>query len=67
MFHCPITLNFCLDTKKFNEDINSKLSPESDIYFLGLDRGEKHLVYYTIVDRNGKMILGGQGSFNEIG
>lgn len=66
VFHCPITLNFCLDTKKFNEDINSQLLPKSDIYFLGLDRGEKHLVYYSIVDQNGKMIPGGQGSFNEI-
>lgn len=64
VFHCPITLNFCLDTKKFNEAINSELSPKSDIYFLGLDRGEKHLVYYSIVDQNEKMI--DQGSFNEI-
>lgn len=66
VFHCPITLNFCLDTKWFNQDINTQLSSDWDVYFLGLDRGEKHLVYYSIVDKNGIMIPGGQGSFNEI-
>lgn len=73
-FHCPIKINykatgssnFKFALSETNQFINSQLSSKSDIYFLGLDRGEKHLVYYSIVDQNGKMILGGQGSFNEI-
>jgi CRISPR-associated protein Cpf1 len=64
VFHCPITLNFCLNDEKLNDIINTELSPKSDIYFLGLDRGEKHLVYYSIVDQDGKMI--DQWSFNEL-
>lgn len=70
-FHCPIKLNY-----KSTGNSNPKYAlPEnnrrvndsfaiSDTYFLGLDRGEKHLIYYSLVDQQGNMVPDGQGSLN---
>ena len=63
-FHCSITLNREADSiYRFNNHINNFLS-ENDINIIGVDRGEKNLAYYSIIDKNGKKIDG--GSFNEI-
>jgi CRISPR-associated protein Cpf1 len=50
-FHCPITLNFKAGgNKNVNDIINSSFSETNNIQFLGIDRGEKHLIYYTLSD-----------------
>ncbi len=65
IFYCPITLNFCLKNNRINDFINRKLVENSDdIRFIGIDRGEKHLAYYSVVDKNGDILE--QGSFNKI-
>ena len=71
-FHCPIKLNYKAKSYRkpeysfgeINETLNQWLTNSEEIYFLGLDRGEKHLVYYSLVDSNGTLIK--QGSFNVI-
>lgn len=63
-FHCPITLNREAGSiYRFNDYVNNFLS-ESRINIIGVDRGEKHLAYYSVIDQKGKKIDG--GSFNEI-
>lgn len=60
LFHCPITLyyrekNYSKPEYAFGE-INNHINDNfqnQEIYFLGLDRGEKHLIYYSLVDKNG--------------
>lgn len=64
VFHVPITLNFCLKNEKVNDLVNESFSKQQEIYFLGLDRGEKHLVYYVLVNGKGQIVE--QGSFNNI-
>ncbi len=65
LFHCPITLNFGCKISKFNKEINEMMIANSkQVRFLGIDRGERHLVYYSLIDREGEIIE--QGSFNEI-
>jgi hypothetical protein len=65
VFHCPITLNFCIKSSKLNDEINILASENSDdIRFIGIDRGEKHLAYYSVINQKGEII--DQGSFNEI-
>lgn len=64
VFHCPITLNFCLKENKINSLVNEKLTEDNEVCFLGIDRGEKHLAYYSLIDRNGNIIK--QNSFNVI-
>ena len=63
-FHCPITLNRGKGSLYgFNNYINDFLS-ENDINIIGVDRGEKHLAYYSVIDPKGKIL--DSGSFNEI-
>lgn len=76
-FHVPITLNFkalqSIPTEKqkiyaFNEKINNSVKEfikESGIkHIIGLDRGERHLLYLSIIDLSGNIIE--QFSLNEI-
>ena len=53
-FHFPITLNFCAKNEKINAMINKEIIFDDSVNFLEIDRGEKHLAYYFIVDKNGK-------------
>lgn len=66
-FHCPITINhraksYTTDTE-FNAKINLAVN-EAEVNIIGIDRGERHLLYYTIIDRNGRILK--QGSLNKI-
>lgn len=73
-FHCPITLNRSKEkiteknkshhSKKFNIGINNFLADNKDINIIGIDRGEKHLAYYSVIDQSGKKIE--SGSLNTV-
>jgi CRISPR-associated protein Cpf1 len=67
LFHCPITINF--KAKGNGKDINKQIKNyikdfEGNINILSIDRGERHLLYYTLIDSNGKIIT--QDSFNNL-
>ena len=72
LFHCPITLNFgkpdqAYMNSKIEEYIaeNSKAENSKDrINIIGIDRGEKHLLYYTLIDQDGNIKK--QASLNTI-
>lgn len=65
LFHCPITFNH---TATAFVDINLKtrraLAAANDIKIIGLDRGERHLIYLSLIDASGKILK--QKSFNVI-
>lgn len=72
-FHVPITINFSAkEITKYNEFLKKNLLKEN-INYLGIDRGENHLLYYSLVDSNREIIQktadgkDGQGSLNELG
>ena len=64
MFHCPIKL--CFEAKGYKEpkyafpEVNAKITDsiqQSDnLQFIGIDRGEKHLVYSCTIDKDSKII-----------
>lgn len=64
-FHVPITLNFKSEGR---DDINSKvrdyLHSADDVHVIGIDRGERNLLYLTVVDKHGRICE--QLSLNEI-
>ncbi len=65
-FHVPITLNFKAEG---NENITPKTlefiqSNAQDIKIIGIDRGERHLLYLSLIDNNGKIVE--QYSLNQI-
>lgn len=68
MLHFPITLNFGKPGYfKANDLINEKLQ-KSEVAkkakIIGIDRGEKHLAYYTVIDQEENILE--QGTLNRI-
>ena len=65
-FHCPITLNTKAPSNSgsFNNKIREFLKNNPDVNIIGIDRGEKHLLYYSIINQQGEILE--QGSLNEI-
>lgn len=63
LFHCPIKLNYRAKSyskpqyalSEINDEINKRFVNNDSIYFLGIDRGEKHLAYYSLVNKNGNL------------
>lgn len=62
--HVPITLNFNNEGETIlNSDINEYLK-NNDVNVIGIDRGERNLIYITVVNSKGKLLE--QISLNEI-
>lgn len=54
-FHVPITLNFNNEGKKIlNSDVNEYLK-YNDVNVIGIDRGERNLIYLTVVNSMGDL------------
>ena len=59
-FHVPLTLN--RGTGKpfsFNQQINELLANNPDINIIGVDRGEKHLAYYSVINQQSEILDSG--------
>lgn len=67
-FHVPITLNYQADGVKYlNQKILHVLRDNPDVNIIGLDRGERNLISYVVLNREGKIVNNQQGSFNIVG
>ncbi|AQQ71622.1 hypothetical protein SMSP2_01999 [Limihaloglobus sulfuriphilus] len=63
--HCPITLNFKeAGPGRFNDKVNKYIAGNPDIRIIGIDRGERHLLYYSLIDQSGRIVE--QGTLNQI-
>lgn len=70
-FHCSVTLNYASSLKEdpkftcpvLNKVVCANVSNSPDVHFLGIDRGEKHLAYYSLYNAKEKRIVS-QGSLN---
>ncbi len=65
--HLPITINYkAPDNKKsdFNYDVRKAVKDKIDNYVIGIDRGERNLIYISVINSNGEIIE--QMSLNEI-
>ena len=66
-FHVPLEIN-CKKSDKYrtiNEDVLQALrAPGQKFTVLGIDRGERNLIYITLIDQNGKILL--QKSLNQV-
>lgn len=64
-FHVPITINFnSMKINNINEIVNKYLKYNEDIHVIGIDRGERNLLYISIIDKNENVVY--QSSMNEI-
>ncbi|MBL6985173.1 MAG: type V CRISPR-associated protein Cas12a/Cpf1 [Candidatus Thioglobus sp.] len=64
-FHVPITLNFkAKGVSRFNDEINHELAKSNQTHVVGIDRGERHLLYYSVINPQGQIVE--QGTLNTI-
>lgn len=64
-FHVPITMNFkAVGTNDINPEVNQFIKDNGVQHIIGIDRGERHLLYLTMIDLEGKIKV--QKSLNEI-
>lgn len=64
-FHVPITMNFkSAGTENINRLTNLFIQENDDLHIIGIDRGERHLLYLTVIDLQGR--IKEQYSLNEI-
>ncbi len=65
LFHVPITINFNAEgINNINEKVNTFLKENDDNYVIGVDRGERNLIYICVINSKGKIIY--QESLNII-
>ncbi len=64
-FHVPITFNANADGSEFiNEDVQAYLKDNPDVNIIGIDRGERHLIYLTLINQRGEILK--QKTFNVV-
>ncbi len=64
-FHVPITMNFkSTGGDNINLLVNEYIRQSDDLHIIGIDRGERHLLYLTVIDLQGR--IKEQYSLNEI-
>lgn len=65
MFHVPITMNFkSTGASNINLAVREYLQTADNAHVIGIDRGERHLLYLVVTDRHGT--IKEQFSLNEI-
>lgn len=64
-FHVPITMNFkAVGLSNINHEVNAYLKESNATHIIGIDRGERHLLYLSLIDLKGNIVE--QYSLNEI-
>lgn len=64
-FHVPLTMNFkAIGENKLNDRVKSEIKKFDDIHIIGIDRGERHLLYISVINSKGEIVE--QCSLNNI-
>ena len=66
LFHVPISINFKAPDARagINQRVLDYLRDNPGVKVIGIDRGERNLVYLSLIDRDGRILL--QKSFNTV-
>ena len=64
-FHVPLTFNANAEGNEFiNENVLNYLKDNPDVNIIGIDRGERHLIYLTLINQRGEILK--QKTFNVV-
>lgn len=65
-FHFPITINYKAPDSSgaFNQEVLAYLHHNPDVNIIGIDRGERNLIYMTVINQQGQILA--SKSFNSI-
>ena len=66
-FHVPLTLNYksANTPPRFNDLVKEYIKKNTDVHVIGIDRGERNLIYAVVINGEGKIVE--QRSFNIVG
>ena len=65
-FHVPIMFNAkTKDNKEIDKKVIDYLKDNPDVNIIGIDRGERHLIYLTLINQRGEILK--QKTFNTVG
>ena len=65
-FHVPIVFNANADGNEYiNERVLEYIKDNPDVNIIGIDRGERHLIYLTLINQRGEILK--QKTFNMVG
>lgn len=57
IFHVPVTMNFkSTGTENINLPVREYLQTSNDTHIIGIDRGERHLLYLVVIDPQGNIV-----------
>ncbi|MCQ2560996.1 MAG: type V CRISPR-associated protein Cas12a/Cpf1, partial [Clostridia bacterium] len=63
-FHVPITMNFkASEGTRINDAVCDYVANNPDVNIIGIDRGERHLLYISMVDRDGNVVKDKDGNW----
>lgn len=62
MFHVPITINFKAQGIKSEKEFNNKVlnvlrANKEEVNIIGIDRGERNLIYVSVINRRGENVI----------
>ena len=64
-FHVPLTFNANAEGNEYiNENVLNYLKDNPDVNIIGIDRGERHLIYLTLINQRGEILK--QKTFNVV-
>lgn len=62
--HVPITMNYKAGgSQRINERVCAYLKDNPDVNIIGIDRGERHLLYLSMIDRSGRVVKDKSGNY----
>ena len=65
-FHVPVSFNQNADGNDYiNDKVIDYLKDNPDVNIIGIDRGERHLIYLTLINQRGEILR--QKTFNMVG
>lgn len=55
--HIPITLNFgATGSERLNSKVLKTIRENDNMHVIGIDRGERHLIYISVINSNGRIV-----------
>jgi CRISPR-associated protein Cpf1 len=56
-FHVPVTMNFQADGERYlNRKVRKLIHDSDNIHVIGIDRGERNLLYLSVIDMKGNIV-----------
>lgn len=66
-FHVPITMNFkATGNARMNQQVREYLKNNPDVNVIGIDRGERHLLYVSVINQNGEVLKDKDGNLLQL-